>query len=44
MADKLDAGDVLPELTLKLVGGETLSVPDGIDADYAVLLFYRGYW
>jgi hypothetical protein len=44
MAQKLDAGDPFPKLTLNLVDGGTLNVPDGIDAKYRILLFYRGHW
>ena len=44
MAAKLDAGDAFPRLTLNLVDGSTLAVPDDIDAKYKVILFYRGHW
>lgn len=44
MADKLNTGDVFPAMTLNLVDGGTLALPDGIDAKYKVILFYRGHW
>lgn len=44
MADKLNAGDTFPRMTLNLVGGGTLELPDGIAAKYKVILFYRGHW
>ncbi len=44
MAAKLNTGDTFPKLTFKLTDGGTLSVPDGIDAKYKVILFYRGHW
>jgi hypothetical protein len=44
MAAKLNTGDAFPRLTLNLVGGGTLELPDGIDATYKVILFYRGHW
>jgi peroxiredoxin len=44
MAEKLDTGDVFPSLTLQLVDGRTLTVPDDLDARYKVILFYRGHW
>lgn len=44
MSEKLNAGDSFPELTLSLVGGETLHLPAQLDADYRVILFYRGHW
>jgi len=44
MADKLNAGDSFPKLTLNLVDGRTLELPDALDAKYKVILFYRGHW
>jgi len=44
MAEKLNTGDVFPKLTLNLVDGSTLELPDGVDARYKVILFYRGHW
>jgi hypothetical protein len=44
MADKLNTGDSFPLLTLDLVDGSRLALPDGIDARYKVILFYRGHW
>ncbi len=44
MAEKLDLLDTFPELTLSLVGGGTLTLPDQIDTPYAIVLFYRGHW
>lgn len=44
MADKLNAGDAFPKLTLELTDGGKLELPDGLDAKYKVILFYRGHW
>ena len=44
MADKLGAGDSFPKMKLKLVDGATLELPDGLDAKWKVILFYRGHW
>ena len=44
MAEKLNAGDAFPDVTVNLVGGGTVVVPGGIDANYLVVLFYRGHW
>lgn len=44
MAAKLNSGEHFPSLSLKLVDGSTLEVPDGLDARYKVILFYRGHW
>lgn len=44
MAEKLNAGDAFPGLTIDVVAGGTLDIPGGIDAKYRVVLFYRGHW
>lgn len=44
MAAKLDTGDTFPKLSLNLVDGDKLDLPDGLDAKYKVILFYRGHW
>ena len=44
MAEKLDTGAVFPKLTLNLVDGGTINVPDDVEARYKVILFYRGHW
>ncbi len=44
MADKLGIGDAFPKMTLNLVDGSTLALPDGMDAKYRIVLFYRGHW
>ena len=44
MAARLNTGDSFPRLTLKLVDGRSLALPEGLDARYQVVLFYRGRW
>lgn len=44
MMEKLNAGDAFPRMTLQLADGGTLRLPDGLDARYKVILFYRGHW
>jgi hypothetical protein len=44
MDEKLNSGDAFPKLRLNLVGGGELELPDGLDAKYKVILFYRGHW
>ena len=44
MERKLDTGDALPRVTLKLVGGESVTLPDDLETPYGVVLFYRGHW
>lgn len=41
---KLDGGDQLPDITFKVGEGGSVSLPGDIETDYAVILFYRGYW
>ena len=36
---KLDTGDTFPELSLDLLNGGTLTLPD---SSWTILLFYRG--
>ncbi len=40
----LNPGDPFPRLTMNVLGGETLTVPDAFAGDFAVVLFYRGAW
>ncbi len=44
MNKKLDTGDAFPKLSLSLAGGASMTVPDDLSGNYAVLLFYRGHW
>lgn len=44
VAEKLGIGASFPKITLTLVGGGALDLPDGLDAKYRVILFYRGHW
>jgi len=44
MSEKLNAGDTFPRLTIDLVDGQTLDLPDGMEAKYRIILFYRGHW
>ncbi|MEL0105701.1 MAG: hypothetical protein ACO3MW_06675 [Rhodospirillales bacterium] len=44
MAKKLDAGDMFPNMTLNLLDGGSITVPDNLNSKYTVLLFYRGHW
>ena len=44
MANKLNAGDRFPALTLNCVDGGRLDLPDSSGSKYQVVLFYRGHW
>lgn len=42
--EKLASGDLFPELLLNAAGGDAFRLPDDINSDYAIVLFYRGHW
>jgi hypothetical protein len=44
MGEKLQQGDRFPSLTLKLVQGGTIRLPNEMPTRYAAVLFYRGHW
>ena len=44
VAEKLQQGDRFPSITLNLVGGGSLRIPEDIQSRYALVLFYRGHW
>jgi len=44
MAEKLNTGDAFPKMRLQLADAGALDLPEGIDAKYKVILFYRGHW
>lgn len=44
MSKKLGIGDTFPKVTIDLVDGRILDLPEGLDARYRILLFYRGHW
>lgn len=44
MTEKLHIGSAFPVITIPLVGGGSFELPDGLNAKYGVVLFYRGHW
>ena len=44
MADNLQQADRFPSITLKLVDGGAIKIPDEAPSRYTALLFYRGHW
>jgi hypothetical protein len=44
MGENLQQGDRFPLLTLKLVDGRTIRLPDEMPTRYVAVLFYRGHW
>ena len=44
MGDKLKQGDRVPDLSLDLIVGGTLTLPEEMSSRYLAVLFYRGVW
>ena len=44
MGDKLQQGDRFPSLTLNLINGDQITLPEKAPSRYTALLFYRGHW
>ena len=44
MGEKLQQGDRFPSITLNLIDGRNVTLPDEADSRYVALLFYRGHW
>ena len=42
--EKLQQGDRFPSITLNLVGGGQVRIPEDVPGRYASVLFYRGHW
>jgi peroxiredoxin len=40
----LNPGDEFPSLTMSLLGGDHLTLPDALAGDFGIVLFYRGSW
>jgi len=44
MNEKLDTGSQFPNMSLNLVGGGEIKLPNDMDGNYNVVVFYRGHW
>ncbi len=44
MSPKLIQGDKLASMTLELIDGGSIKLPDELPGRYLALLFYRGHW
>jgi len=40
----LNPGDPFPRLTITTTDGQALAIPDALEGDFGVVLFYRGSW
>jgi len=41
---KLDQGDSFPPMTISMLDGSRLALPDDLNADSTIFLGYRGKW
>lgn len=44
MVEKLQPGDVFPDITLTSVDGSEINLPADLTSPFTVVLFYRGHW
>jgi peroxiredoxin len=44
MPSRLHNGETFPDLTIDVVGGQTLRLPRDLAGSYSVVLIYRGSW
>ena len=44
MSRQLNSGDLFPQYYVQLTDGRALTIPDGLNGEYAILIFYRGVW
>ncbi len=44
MARQLNPGDPFPNYHIQVTDGRTLSIPQDLGGEYAVIIFYRGIW
>ena len=44
MGEKLQQGDRFPKITLQMLDGRKLTLPDDAPTRYTALLFSRGHW
>ena len=41
---QLNNGDQFPDIQGPTIGGDTLSIPSGLEHEWNAVLFYRGHW
>lgn len=42
--DTIENGERFPELDARTTDGEEVRLPDFVEGDWSILLFYRGHW
>jgi hypothetical protein len=43
-ARRLDTGDTFPALSIHMLGGESVNLPEDVAGRWCVVLFTRGHW
>ncbi len=41
---KIDSGDLFPEMTFFIAGGDSLTLPGAVKGKWSMILVYRGRW
>jgi peroxiredoxin len=44
MTRQLNAGDIFPTYQISIADGRSLVIPDDLQGEYGVIIFYRGVW
>ena len=44
MGEKLQQGNRLPKITLQMLDGSKITLPDDAPTRYTAVLLYRGHW
>ena len=44
MAKQLNPGDPFPSYSVRVTDGKTLTIPQDLTGEYAIIIFYRGVW
>ncbi len=43
-SNRLENGDLFPELTASSAGGGEMTLPDDVEGAWSSIVFYRGHW
>lgn len=44
LGTQLDQGATFPDMTLNMLGGTTLTIPEELENRWTVLIILRGHW
>jgi hypothetical protein len=42
--ERLENGDRLPSFTAPTVGDSKMTIPEGVEGSWSLIVFYRGHW